>query len=358
MIMTTGKTRGACARAAAALVVALALAASSRAARAQSPGDMSAAEGLFSQGSSLVNAGRYDEGCPKLAQAQALVMGIGVTLYLGECYEHGGEALRAWQEFKRAEQLAAAKGDHRQRIAHDRAERLWLSLAKIAIVVEPSSDVPGLIVTDDGVEVPRASWGVARPVEPRVHRVRAAAPDRTPWDLAIEIPARAQTIAVDVPPLRTAAAAPSAPSAPSAPAAPSAPSAAGGTATPAPAPAPPPSPAPPFPVRRAATFALLGAGALGIGLGVAFGLDAKSKLDDSNSSGHCRPNDHCDADGLAERSSALTAATVSSVSFIAGAVCIAGGVTLVLTSPRRDAAISLFARTERAGASVVLERRW
>jgi hypothetical protein len=81
-------------------------------------------------------------------------------------------------------------------------------------------------------------------------------------------------------------------------------------------------------------------------------------MDDSNTSGHCLPNDHCDSTGLGQRSSALTDAAVSTGSFIASAACLAGGVALYLTAPRRETSVALVPRPETAGASVLLERRW
>jgi hypothetical protein len=61
------------------------------------------------------------------------------------------------------------------------------------------------------------------------------------------------------------------------------------------------------------------AGADSFGLGVAFGLDAKSKMDASDANGHCQPSDRCDARGLALRSSALTSASFSTAAFVVGA---------------------------------------
>jgi hypothetical protein len=335
-----------------------AIAAGGGAAHAQRQDDLAAAEGLFAQGSALVNAGRYDEGCPKLERAQAIVMGIGVTLYVGECYEHRGEHLRAWRQFMKAEELASARGDRRQRVAHERAQRVWPALAKLRIVVPAGTRVAGLAVTDDGDDVPPAAWTGERPVEPRVHRVRASAPDREPWEVAIDVPAGGATVTVEVPPLRAGTAQLEGTAAGVVP------TSAAATPSPSPAiatmPASPtaPSPTATLPSRRVAALVLLGAGALGVGVGAAFGLDAKSKLDDSNASGHCQPNDHCDSQGLAERSDALTSATISTIAFIGGAALVTGGVVLFLTSPGREPLVSVVARPERAGATFTLQRHW
>jgi hypothetical protein len=324
--------------------------ASARRASAQSVEDRKVAENLFVQGSSLVNAARYAEGCPKIEGAQKLVAGIGVTLYMGECREQAGDLAAAWGEFRKAEELAASKNDPRRGVAHERAERLWPRLRKLKVVVPAADDVPGLAITDDGMPVERTAWAIERPVATQTHRIRAVAPDRESWEVVIEIHTN-ETMTVEVPVLEASAVA----------------SAPEPTLTFAPAPIPTPSPTlslvparsrPSLSPERVAGIAVFGAGLVGLTLGTVYAFDAKSKLDDSNASGHCKPNDHCDVAGMAERSSALGSATISTVGFIAGAVCLAGGAALYLHGSARDAGVALFARPEASGASVALHARW
>ena len=75
------------------------------------------------------------------------------------------------------------------------------------------------------------------------------------------------------------------------------------------------------------------AGLAALGVGGFFGLQAKSKLDESND-GHCRnPGDVCDATGLGLRSDADDAATLSTVLVIAGGVALVAGAIVFLTAP-------------------------
>jgi hypothetical protein len=277
---------------------------------------------------------------------------------VGACYEQRGELLRAWQEFRSAGELAAARGDRRAAVALARAERLWPRLAKIRIVVPATSDATDLEIADDDVPLPRSAWNTERPVEARVHRIRASAPQRQPWELSVEVPAGPAAVTMEIPPLRPLPA-PAVAAAPSAPASP---------ATPASAPAPPLRVAPPPALaeriasplgwQRVVGLAVVGVGTVAAGIGAAFGLDAKNKLDDSNSRGHCYSNDHCDAAGIAERSDALKSATLSTGGFVLGAACLAGGVALYLTAPRRESAVSLGPRVEHSGASIIVQGRW
>src|SRR4051794_40657418 len=59
----------------------------SREARAEgSPGDKVAAEALFDEGKLLAKAGKYSEACPKFAESLRLDTGIGIMLFLADCY--------------------------------------------------------------------------------------------------------------------------------------------------------------------------------------------------------------------------------------------------------------------------------
>jgi hypothetical protein len=70
-----------------------------------------------------------------------------------------------------------------------------------------------------------------------------------------------------------------------------------------------------------------------VGVGSYFGLHAKSQLDASNANGHCGSHNLCDPTGMSDRSSAQSAATASTVLFIAGGVALAGAGVLWFTAP-------------------------
>jgi hypothetical protein len=308
-------------------------------AAAQSPVDLDRAEELYKRGSDLVRAGRYEEACPILEKAQSIASGIGVALYLGECLEQSGHLVKAWTEFDKAERLAAAKGDPRKAIAHERAADLLPKLPKLQLVIPPVADIPGLVVAEEGATIERSEWGVARPIEPGTYRIGAEAPERAAWETSVVVPEGPGTVAVEVPTLKAQATATAAST---------------GTVS--------------LqsslihddraPTQRIAGVALAGLGAVGLVAGTIFGLQAKSKLDDSNSSGHCQ-QDRCDPAGLAERADAMTAATTSTVLFVGGFACLAGGIALYLTAPN-DArnSIAIVPHAEWGGASLLLQRPW
>ena len=103
-----------------------------------------------------------------------------------------------------------------------------------------------------------------------------------------------------------------------------------------------------------------GAGVVGLGIGAAFGASTISKQNESNADGHCDAANTCDDAGLALRSEAITAATVSTIGIIAGGAALVGGVVLVLTAPSAPGPASGLGATRIVAtpAGVVLQGRW
>jgi hypothetical protein len=135
--------------------------------------------------------------------------------------------------------------------------------------------------------------------------------------------------------------------------------------TPAPAPAPAPAAPPPDSTRASSsgstwrTLGLItgGVGIVGIGVGSAFGLVAKSKND--STSGHCNGG-VCDAPTISTLNDARTAATVSTVAFISGGALLAAGAVMYLLSPSASPATGLVVSPGAAGyvAGLTLHGGW
>jgi hypothetical protein len=99
-------------------------------------------------------------------------------------------------------------------------------------------------------------------------------------------------------------------------------------------------------------------GVIGLVTGAVFGVIAKSKMDAANA-GHCSPDDHCDATGLADRSDALSAANVSTVGIVGGLACMAGGAALYLTAPEEGRPrVGLAPRVTPGGGGITLRAIW
>src|SRR5215472_11740688 len=163
--------------------------------------DVGRAEALFHEAVKLMDAGKLDEACPKFADSQRLVRGLGTTLYLAACYERSGRTASAWAQFRLAESLANARGDKRAAIAHDRAEALEAALPKVKLAVAPEANVPGLEIRQDGSLVDKPEWGAELPIDPGAHSFSARAPHKTEWSTKVTIPVGKGTTTVAFPAL-------------------------------------------------------------------------------------------------------------------------------------------------------------
>ncbi len=333
----------------------------SNVALAQDAGELARAEALFTEGKKLVDASKTAEACPKFAESQKLVRGVGVTLYLADCYERVGKTASAWAQFRLAESLASSRGDKRSALAHDRAQHLEDRLATLKIIVSADADAPDLEIHQDGAVVGKAQWGVAVPVDPGVHSITAHTTSRS-WDHPVTVPATKGEIDVTVPPLKQAAVAATTPVVvppAAAPATTTEPSTSAVTTTQneAAPPAPPPQDERPH-AGRTQRIVGVGVGALGVvgvAIGSVFGLTAKSDFD--NATTNC-PGKVCNPTGIAQQSQGHDAAMASNIAFGVGAAAIVGGVVLYLTAPKETHAVTLLPALGPRNAGMTLGLRF
>jgi serine/threonine-protein kinase len=298
------------------------------AAHAQSKDDIARADALFNAAKALTDSGQYADACAKFAESKRLAPGLGVTMYLADCYEHIGRTASAWTEFRAAEGLARARNDKRADVARQHAEALEPKLDRLKIEVAPSVPRVGLSILRDGLPVSSDELGLAVPVDPGDHAVIVSAPGHAQRTLDAHVGPEAPSATVRIDSLDEAPA-----SAPVAPAPVTPPPA-------APAPTPPDQSDNPGGTQRILGLVGMGVGIVGLGVGSVFGILAKSALDGSNS-GPCNASDKCDAAGLADRQDASNKATLSTVFFVGGGIIGAAGVVVYLTAPRAPAATGL-----------------
>ena len=320
-------------------------------ARAQRNDDLARADALFNAAKALLEAGQNVDACAKFAESERLAPGLGVTMYLADCYERIGRTASAWTEFRSAEGLARQRSDKRADIARARAQALEPKLDRLTIVVAPTVPLAGLQVLRDGAVVAPEEWGIAVPVDPGDHVVLVSAPGHAqralPAHLAPENPSVTLRIdRLDDTPSLAVAPGP----APAAGSPPSSAATASTSSEPTPAPSDNPDPGK---TRRWIGIAVGGAGVVGVALGAVFGLGAKSKLDQSND-GHCDHADTCDPTGLSLRKDASQAAGASTVAFVVGGVALAGGIVVYLTAPRATKSVGFVVAPTVGGGSAML----
>jgi hypothetical protein len=285
-----------------------------------------AAEALFEDARSLVAAGNYAEACPKFAESERLGPSVSTLLNLANCWEKVGRTATAWATYREAASAANASGrkDYLA-TALKHADGLAPKLARLTVTV--SQPAPGLQVKRDGVVVESAEWGTGIPVDTGSHSIEASAPGRKSWQVALDVAQDGAQAAVTVPVLEEAPVEPAAPSAPlptaavpaTAPATPQTPdetNAAGGGGT-----------------QRAIGGVVAGLGVVGLGIGTAFAIIAKSKYNDSKANGQCPTDPNvCNAVGVSERNDARTDGNIATVAFSAGAAALVAGGVIWLTA--------------------------
>ena len=312
-------------------------------AHAQARSDVAQAEALFNAAKALLDGGQDAEACAKFAQSKRLAPGLGVTLYLADCYERIGRVASAWTEFRAAEGLARERNDKRADVARDRAQALEPKLNRLIVTVAPTVPHAGLQVLLDGSPVSSEEWGLPTPVDPGDHVVVVSSQGRTRRTITAHLGAENLHTTIRVDSLDEPAPAPEPPPPPPvvAPVAPPS------IVVPA---APPPEVAPEAPSDTGATRRWIGigvgaAGVVGIAVGSGLGLAAESKVNQSNATGNgcTKSPDQCIAGSYGEslRTSAVGMATASTVFFVIGAAAIAGGAVLYFTAPHGAPAASV-----------------
>ncbi|MGK4004260.1 hypothetical protein WMF31_16620 [Sorangium sp. So ce1036] len=285
--------------------------------------DKALAEGLFQDGKRLMDEGRLQEACAKLAESQRVDPTVGTLLNLAVCHEKEGKTASAWAEFKEGSSLAASLGQQdRAEFAAKRAADLEARLTRL--VLEVADATPGMVITLNGNELSAAAaTGSGIPVDPGEATIEARAPGKQPWQMRVTLDPGPSAKQVTIPALANA---------------------------PAPAEARPASPPPPRPPparpgveatgnsMRTLGFVAGGVGLAGIGVGSVFGVMAMQKAGEVEEG--CSGNFGCSPADVANNDDARTSAMVSNIAVGAGLLCLGAGVVMVLVSPSAERAVA------------------
>ncbi|MFO0759089.1 MAG: tetratricopeptide repeat protein [Byssovorax sp.] len=143
----------------------------------------SSSKALLEEGVALMDAGKFDEACPKLARSQEIEPDMKTEFRLGQCYEKLGKTATAWRLYREVVDLAhRASRPDREDFARKAAEAIEAKLARIVVLVPAEvASLPGLTVEVDGSAVERAVWERGAPVDPGDHRLVVVAEGRRAW---------------------------------------------------------------------------------------------------------------------------------------------------------------------------------
>ena len=305
------------------------LSASSVALAQPSPDTRAGAAALFEAGRKLVGEGKFAEACPKLEDSQKMDPGMGTLFYLSDCYEKIGRTMSAWVGFRDvAAQARLAGQPDREKFARARIATLEPQLMRLKVVLRPGVEPSAPSVTRDGAALSPSVFGTPIPLDPGAHVLSATAAGKEAWESKIVLKDPGQTVTVEIPALldkKPGAAEPSPPLGDKAPAGPQSALVSANDA------ALTPDTAPKRGWQRPLGITLTAVGAVGLGVGTAIGLMAKSTFDDSAPS--CDATNHCDPTGIDLRASAVSKGNAATGIFIAGAALAVGGVVLWITAP-------------------------
>jgi hypothetical protein len=279
--------------------------------RAEGRADVARAETLFQAGRQLMREGRYAEACPQLEESQKLDPAPGTRLNLADCWEHTGRTASAQREFLALAQSSERSGEtERAAIARERAKQLENRLTKLTLLVPKEARVPGLTLLCNAVAVDEADWDHAQAVDPGHFVIEARAPGRRSYKNDFSLPGDAAVHTLSIPVLLPDAA-------------PASSSSGAGTASRA-------------QWLQRGGLGLAGLGVVGIALGSVFGVRAVSLYHRSQDEG-CDARDVCTPRALETRRSAVQSGNVSTVSFVAGGLLLAGGAGLYVWGSRERA---------------------
>jgi hypothetical protein len=299
-------------------VVTLALAGAAPAfAQPVDPQKLAAAQPLFTQAQDAMKANDYAKACPKLEEVTRLLpKGLGGLQTLARCYDRAGRLASAWAAYLVAHNVATQE-EHRD--VEVEKEALEPLLAHITIEVpDVVRALPGLAIERDGVPVGPAQWGTPVAVDKGKHVVVATATGKERWEKPVDVPIDGVDVPVQVAALVDAKSS----------------------------------------GLRTAGYVVGGLGLISTGVGAVFGALA---ISDKNQSGpYCGPNDgssdpnHCNPMGQKLRSTGLGNAAISTGTFIAGGIVLAGGITLFAVGTAQQSSV----RVGVGPRSVEVAGRW
>jgi hypothetical protein len=269
-----------------------------------------AAEALFDQGHAAMDKGDYATACLRFRESDRLDPAIGTKLNLGICEEKRGRLATAWDLF-RAVVDKADPTDERRAMAQDLAGKLEGRIPKLTIRLADGAP-PDTTLREGELVLEGASIGIPLPMDPGKHRFLVTAPGHAERVLEVELRESEQKIVN---------AEPGPPQTPQAGAGPST------STTSATEVAARPTGLPTL------AWVAFGVGGAGLTLGVITGLVASGKHSTleggcNNTAGTCTPAYANDLEAF------HTWRTISTVDYVVGALGVAGGATLWLTTPK------------------------
>lgn len=270
--------------------------------------DTDAARIELEKGYALRKEGKFAEALPLLLDSYKRAPQLKTLINLADCEENLGKLVDALHHWAEARDDATAQGDSAiAKVAGDRVIKLEKRTPQVTLQL--AADAPAsAIVSWDGATVPASEIGAKRRVDPGKHVASVQVPG---------YPARSYDLQIAEGEDRVVQLSPAASAVTTTDVADVSASKSGGASP-----------------WRTIGWAAIGVGAASLAVGTFFGIEAVSKKSDAN----C-PDNHCagggDPDALR---TAVKDGNLSTLFFVAGGVLAAGGVALVVLTPKGEPA--------------------
>jgi len=297
---------------------------------------------LYKEGFDAATAGHWADARDRFAAALAIRSSPKVLFSLAQAEEQLGQLGAASRDYGRALDGAKAAGEADVAAASQSAKAALEPRVPTVRVLAQGTPAATAKLDDQAVAV-----GTPVPVDPGTHRLVVSAPGMRDAQATVAISERQR---LDVPVRLEVAGADATPTTVSPTASDAAPAGEDGSS--------PDAAHSAFPWRTVGLIAA-GAGIVTLGVGSYFGIEAKSKNDQSNSNGGCKQDD-CTAQAAQIRRDAISAGNTSTVLFVAGGVLAAGGIVLWLVAPSSNggSGVSVSPVAFGAGGGLTLAGRW
>ncbi|MFO0611782.1 MAG: hypothetical protein U0414_04280 [Polyangiaceae bacterium] len=287
------------------LSVAASLAASPRA-EAQTPGGDSVIDRRFQEALDALDAGRWEEACPKFREVLAAEATVAVLFKVAKCSEHEGKIAQAWSETRDGLRLNARVSDGDRKAMLEEYGQTMLRqieprLSRLAVTIEGAPPTVDVLVKADGRALAPSELAEALVVERGRHELTAEAQGFERATEAVEL-AEGETKSVVVHLRRV-----------------------------------PPPPSRPPESRGASPLVVLGGvvGAIGVSsIGVAIGAGVRALDLGSALTERCPDPKACDATGLDLAHDGALFAPLSTAFFVVGGTLSAASIPLLVVGAR------------------------
>lgn len=285
-----------------------------------------AADQLFREGQTLLQAGKFSEACLRFERSLRIEQALGTLLNLAYCHEHEGRLGAAWDEYRQAAELARGRNEARYDFAVRRRQEVEKRLAHVVFAVPTGQRMSDVRLDDQPVKLEADGSFFA---EPGPHVVSVGLRDGERLERMVTFAAGTERIELPAARENRSGAAAPPPPASSPP----------GEATASPSPKAPPdasssasASSSSATTRRTLGWVAAGVGVVGLGLGTYFGIETFAIRNSAADNGGCNGN-QCTPQALDRiQGPATTTALLSTIGIGVGIVGAGVGTWLLLTS--------------------------